>query len=280
MDNAHSLDSGTEELLCNVEQGVATITLNRPEKRNALSDALTPALREMLLTVEAAADVRCVVITGAGRAFCAGGDVSRMGDRMSGTRGDAAAARSRDDLVRELVRKEEALTLRLHELAKPTIAVLPGPAAGAGLSLALACDLRIAAASAFITTAFGNIGLSGDYGGTWFLTQLIGPSKAKELYFTSRRVSAEECAALGLVNEVVADDELSKRAREIAVEIASGPPIALRHMKANINDAIGGDLRNSLTREAERLFRCRDTEDHGEAVRAFLEKRQPQFRGA
>lgn len=275
MSNAQTVDTGTDELLCSVEQGVATITLNRPEKRNALSDALTPALRETLLTVEAAPEVRCVVITGAGRAFCAGGDVSRMGDKRS----DGATARSRDDLVRDLIRKEETLTLRLHELTKPTIAVLPGPAAGAGLSLALACDLRIAAASAFITTAFGNIGLSGDYGGTWFLTQLVGPSKAKELYFTSGRVSAEECAALGLVNEVVADDELAKRAREIALSIASGPPIALRSMKANINDAIRGDLRNSLTREAERLIRCRDTEDHAEAVRAFLEKRRPQFRG-
>ena len=276
MDPMTKLDTGTDQLLCRVEEGVATVTLNRPEKRNALSDELTPALREILLQLDQSTEARCVVLTGAGKAFCAGGDVSAMGAKRTDTR----VARSRDDLVRDLIRKEETLSLRLHELSKPTIAALPGAAAGAGLSIALACDLRIAAESAFITTAFANIGLSGDYGGTWFLTRLVGSSKAKELYFTARRVPAAECAELGIVNSVVPDAELEKHTQELASQIAAGPPIALQHMKSNLNDAIGGDLRDSLRREAERLMRCRDTEDHREAVAAFLEKRPPNFRGA
>ena len=184
-----AIDTGTNELLCDLEEGVAKITLNKPHKRNALGDILTPALRATLLTLEE--DPRCgaVVITGAGTAFCAGGDVSGMGGRSKPD--PDAPGPSFEDGVRTLIRKQETLTLRLHELAKPTIAALPGPAAGAGLSIALACDLRVMADSAFITTAFANIGLSGDYGGSWLLTQLVGPAVAKDLYLTARRVGAD-----------------------------------------------------------------------------------------
>ena len=271
-----TLVTGTEQLLCDVEDGVATITLNRPERRNALSNELTPALRQMLLTVEADASVRCVVITGAGRAFCSGGDVSGMGGN-TGT--SSAPPSSLEDSVRRLQHGQETLTLRLFDLAKPTIASLPGPAAGAGLSIALACDLRIAASSAFVTTAFANIGLSGDYGGSWLLTQLVGVARAKELYFTGRRVSADDALALGIVDEVVADDRLVERARILAQSIASGPPIAIRYMKQNLNRAVGADLRTCLAEEAEGMVRCTRTEDHREAVRAFMAKRKPVFTG-
>ena len=273
---ASSFDTGTGQLLCELADGVATITLNRPDKRNALSDELTPALRQTLLVVEADPDVRCVVITGAGRAFCAGGDVSGMGSKSTGPVGPQATL---EDTVRKLQHRQETLTLRLWDLAKPTIAALPGAAAGAGMCIALACDLRIAASSAFITAGFGNVGLSGDYGGSWLLTQLIGVSRAKSMYYTGRRVGADEGLALGLFDEVVANEELQARAHAMAASIAAGPPIALRYMKENLNRALQVDLRSALALEADRTVRCTRTEDHQEAVRAFLHKRKPSFTG-
>lgn len=274
-----AIDTGTTELLCELSDGVATVTLNKPQKRNALGDVLTPALRAILLTLEE--DTRCgaIVITGAGRAFCAGGDVSGMGggsaqaDRPAAERPQATA----EDRVRTLIRKQETLTLRLHELAKPTLAALPGPAAGAGLSIALACDMRVMADSAFITTAFANIGLSGDYGGSWFLTQLVGPAVAKELYMTARRVGAEECLKLGIANRVTTFDALQEEAHTLARQLADGPRTALRYMKENINRALGADLRTCLAMEADRMVRVGATPDHKEAVRAFMEKRPPRF---
>ena len=270
------IDTGTDELLCNVDERVATITLNRPEKRNALSDPLTPALRQTLLDLETRSDVGCIIITGSGSAFCAGGDVGGMG--ASKTPADAPQP-SAEERTRTLIQKQETLTLRLADHAKPTIASLPGVAAGAGLSIALACDIRIAAASTFITTAFRNIGFSGDYGGSWLLTQLIGPSRAKDLYYTARRVHADEAVQLGLFNRVVADEELASATLELARQIASGPPIALGYMKENINRAVTGDLRSCLALEADRMTRCAATKDHKEAVSAFLEKRPPLFSG-
>lgn len=209
-----SIDTGTDELLCSVDDGVATITLNRPDKRNTLSNRLTPALRQTLLELETRRDVGCIVITGAGRAFCAGGDVSGMGGGAAPA--DDGPRPSLQDRVRALQRGQETLTLRLFEHPKPTIAALPGAAAGAGLSIALACDLRVGAASAFVTTAFRNVGFSGDYGGSWLLTQLVGTARARELFYTARRVPAAECLALGIFNQVVPDDELQAAAAFLA----------------------------------------------------------------
>ena len=273
-----TLDTGTPELLCAVEDHIATITLNRPEKRNALSDRLTPALRECLLKLEADPNVRVIVLTGAGGAFCAGGDVSGMDaelrEQKTGTTPPAI-----DDAIRSLQHKQETLTLRLVNLAKPTIAALPGPAAGAGLSLALACDIRIAAESAFLVPSFGKVGLSGDYGGSWFLAKLIGPGGAKEFYFTGRRMDAREALALGIFNEMVPGEVLPARTRELAGEIAAGPPIAIRYMKENIDRAATGDLKTCLAMEADRTIRCLRSRDHREGVEAFLAKRQPRFEG-
>lgn len=272
----HKIDTGTDELLCRVDERIATITLNRPEKRNALSDNLTPALRQTLLDLESRNDVGCIVITGAGNAFCAGGDIGGMGGGSSDPNAPKPTAQ---ESTRALIHKQETLTLRLADHSKPTIAALPGVAAGAGLSIALACDLRIATASTFITTAFRNIGFSGDYGGSWLLTQLIGPARAKDLYYTARRVQADEALQLGIFNQVVADEELANATRELALHIASGPPVALGYMKENINRAVTGDLRSCLAMEADRMTRCAATTDHKEAVRAFMEKRQPTFSG-
>jgi 2-(1,2-epoxy-1,2-dihydrophenyl)acetyl-CoA isomerase len=271
-----TVETGTDQLLCDVAAGVATITLNRPDKRNALSNELTPALRQTLLNVDADPAVRCVVITGAGRAFCSGGDVSGMGGQSAPTGEPRPTV---EDAIRKLQHGQETLTLRLFDLAKPTIAALPGAAAGAGLSIALACDLRVAAKSAFVATAFANIGLSGDYGGSWLLTRLVGVARAKELYFTGRRVGADEGLALGIFNEIVADEDLMVRTRALAESIAAGAPIALRYMKENLNRAVGTDLRSALALEADRMVRCTRTEDHREAVAAFIGKRKPVFQG-
>ncbi len=276
--SARTIDLGTDELLCAIANHVATITLNRPEKRNALGDTLTPALREALLRVEADPDVRAVIVTGAGTAFCAGGDVTGLGRPFN--EGTAEAPRrSADDAIRGLQHKQDTLTLRLYHLAKPTIAVLPGPAAGAGMSIALACDIRLAAESAFLAPGFANIGLSGDYGGSWFLTRLVGLGRAKAIYFTGRRVHAAEALDLGIFNEVVPDTELRDRARELAGAIAAGPPVALRYMKENLNRASVADLKTCLDMEADRTVRSARTEDHLEGVDAFMAKRKPEFTG-
>jgi enoyl-CoA hydratase/carnithine racemase len=266
--------TGTEELLCEVRERVATVTINRPEKRNSLGDIVTPALREILLVLEADPDVGCVMLTGTGNAFCSGGDVSGM----SGSSASDARPKTVDEQVAELICKQESLTLRLYELSKPTVAALPGPAVGAGLSIALACDLRVASRTAFLMTGFRNIGLSGDYGASWFLNRLIGESKTKELMYLSERTSAQECAALGLVNAVFEPESFRDEAFAYAEALANGPTVALSRMKRNINRGGAQGLRESLALEAEHMVQSFMTEDAGEAIRAFIEKRKPLFK--
>jgi enoyl-CoA hydratase/carnithine racemase len=270
-----TLDTGTDELLADLDSGVLTITLNRPQARNALSDQLSPAFRQLLAKIRDDADVRCVLVTGAGSAFCAGGDVKGMGAGASGSR----APRSRDEAIEDLTVRQRTLTGALYALPQPTLAALPGPAAGAGLSIALACDLRIASQSAFVTTGFANIGLSGDYGASFFLTQLVGTAKARELFFGSTRVDAATCERLGIVNRVVPDEKLRSEALAWARELAAGPTVAYRHMKANLDRALRADLDTCLAHEAEGLIATATTEDHREAVQAFVKKRKPDFKG-
>ena len=274
----NTIETGTEELLCRLEDRVAIITLNRPKKKNALSDHLTPALRQTLLDLETKREVGCILITGSGDAFCAGGDIGGMGGNASKDE-EVSERPTAEERVRALIHKQETLTLRLADHAKPTIAALPGVAAGAGLCIALACDIRVACRSAFVTTAYRSIGFSGDYGGSWLLTQLVGPSKAKELFFTGRRVQSDEALALGIFNNVFEDATFENEALAMAKQIASGPPIAIAFMKEHINRAVTGDLRSNLAMEADRLIRCAATSDHKEAVKAFMEKRTPVFTG-
>jgi 2-(1,2-epoxy-1,2-dihydrophenyl)acetyl-CoA isomerase len=264
-----TVDTGTDDLLCRIEDHLAVVTLNRPDARNALSPDMKEAMRALLPRLAGDSEVRCLLLTGAGKAFCAGGDTKSM------ARGDAIA--HMDDRIRR-VHKEHEVPAALHELPIPVLAALPGAAAGAGFSLALACDLRIAARSAFLTTSFARVGLSGDYGGSWFLTRLVGPAKARELYFLSERIDAEECQRLGLFNWVVPDDDLEATALEIAGRIAAGPPIAHRYMKENLNRALDEDLRTCLGFEADRQVRGAFSEDYQEAVAAFVAKRTPVFR--
>jgi 2-(1,2-epoxy-1,2-dihydrophenyl)acetyl-CoA isomerase len=263
----------TEELRYRLENRVAVITLNRPERLNALTKDMMQALRSTLAACAVDEAVGCVVLTGAGRAFCAGGDV-QVQARIAAT-GSKETPEQRTDLLRASM---EASRL-LHEMPKPTIAMLNGVAAGAGLSLALACDLRIAGRSARMTTAFAKVGLSGDYGGTWFLTRLVGTARARELYFTSEVLDAGRIEALGLANRVVSDDALVEEAMALADKLANGASVALRYMKRNLNVAEHGDLAAGLDSEAYGMLRCRESDDHKEASRAFVEKRPPVFKG-
>jgi enoyl-CoA hydratase/carnithine racemase len=263
------IDTGTEELLCVLRDRVAIITLNRPQARNALSDRLTPALRRMIRLCGESPDVGALLITGAGAAFCAGGDVKGMGG--------GAPELSFDEKVARLQERQRTLTGALVNVRKPTIAALPGPAAGAGLALALACDLRIAAASAVVTTAYVRIGLSGDYGMAWLLTRIVGTARARELMFFADKIDARRCETLGLVNRVVADDALHDEAFAMAHTLAHGPATALRFLKDNLDEALMHDFMTALDHEAERMVRASATADHREAVKAFVEKRKPVF---
>jgi 2-(1,2-epoxy-1,2-dihydrophenyl)acetyl-CoA isomerase len=262
----------TEDLLARVEEGgVAVLTMNRPDALNALTRPMMRAMWDALETYGADPEVGCIVLTGAGRGFCAGGDVKAMasGEKNLGTfEAKAQDLRARMDIVR-----------LLHQGPKPTIAMVNGVAAGAGLGLALACDIRVAAASARMTTAFAKVGLSGDFGGTWFLNRLVGPARARELYFTSEILDAARIEALGLANRVVPDEQLEAETMALARRIAGGPRVALTYMKRNANVAETGTLSDLLDAEALHMTRCRDTEDHREAARAFVEKRAPAFRG-
>ena len=269
------IDTGTDELLCVIRDRVAIITLNRPEVRNALSDTLTPALRTMIRTCGENPEVGVLLITGAGTAFCAGGNVKGMGANRDQKKLDM----SYEDKVADLQERQRLLTGALTSVRKPTIAALPGPAVGAGLSLALACDIRIAAQSAFISTGYLRVALSGDYGIAWLLTRLVGTARARELMFTAEKVDAARCEQIGLVNRVVPDETLQEEAFALAKSMAEGPTLALRYMKDNLDEALLFDFGTARDHEAERLIRLTTTADHKEAVQAFIEKRKPVFKG-
>ncbi len=268
-----TIDTGTDQLLCEVRKRVALITLNRPESRNALGDTITPALRHQIKERSDDPDVSALLITGAGTAFCAGGDVKGMGG------GQPALQLTQDQKVERLKERQRTLTGALVAVRKPTVAALPGPAAGAGLAIALACDIRIAAASAFVSTGYARVGLSGDYGIAWLLTRLVGTAKARELLFTAERVDAVTCERLGLVNRVVPDESFRSDAFAFAQSLAEGPSVALHQMKDNLDDALTEPFLTALDGEAQRLVETAQTEDHREAVRAFIEKRKPNFKG-
>jgi 2-(1,2-epoxy-1,2-dihydrophenyl)acetyl-CoA isomerase len=251
--------------------GVHTLTMNRPERLNALTPEMLQGLYDALTAAAADGEVGAIVLAGAGRGFCAGGDVKAMAE--AGGRRD-----SYDRRVQGLRQRMEVARL-LHEMPKPTIAMLRGPVAGAGLSLALACDLRVASDTARLTTAFAKVALSGDFGGSYFLTQLVGSAKARELYFTSPILAAAEAFTLGLVNRVVVDGELETETRALGRSLASGPRVTLGYIKQNMNLAERANLAEVMDAEALRHTRCSETEDHREAAAAFVEKRAPQFRG-
>jgi 2-(1,2-epoxy-1,2-dihydrophenyl)acetyl-CoA isomerase len=256
--------------------GVAVLTLNRPEAMNALSGDLIDALVVGLRQVEGDREARCVVITGAGRGFCAGGDVKGMARRDSGAVGTTAPPGAEfeayEDASRQLHSWHEQVVRRIYRFPKPVIALVNGAAAGAGLGLAGACDIRLASDRAVFTTAFARIGRSGDFGTSFFLRQLVGPAKLRELYFTSDRIDAEEALRLGLVNHVYPHDELIPRGMEFAARVAAGPMRAFARMKEAFFAADAGDLDRVLAIEAKNMPLSRGAEGRT-FLQQFLERR-------
>jgi len=258
-----------EVILTDVSDKVATLTFNRPDKLNALSMDLIAGSIETLKAWGKDAEVGCIVVTGAGRAFCAGGDVSTM------AQDEGETLEQKIDRLRQM----QELSWLLYNTPKITIAAVNGFAMGAGLGVCLSCDLRIASDQARFGTAYAKVGYGGDFGTTWLLTQYAGGPKAKELFFLSDIIDAREAHRLGLVNRVLPHDSLASEVRAIASRIAHGPLTSYRYMKANVNLASTADFRSMLDREAETHMRCSMTEDHKEGVRAFMEKREPKFVG-
>jgi len=261
-----------QELLVDVKNRVARLTMNRPDKLNAITPDMGNAAIAALKELAADPEVGAIVLTGAGRGFCAGGDVSRMAGGTS-TRGNTYEERV------DGLRARQEMSWLLHSLPKVTIAMVNGVAAGAGLGLALACDLRIASDQSRYGTAYANVGLGGDFGVTWGLTHTVGPAKAKELFFLPDVIDAAEALRIGMVNRVVPHDLLEEETVSIAERIAHGPLMSYRYMKDNVNRAVLADYRESLDREPETHLRCGQSEDHQEGVAAFMEKRRPNFRG-
>ena len=262
----------SDHLLVEVKNRVGILTLNRPDKLNAFTGEMSAAAAEALKDFGQSAEVGAIVITGAGKGFCAGGDVSAMNEGFS----EEAPSLERDI---DRLRQGQEVSWLLHHMPKPTIALVNGAAAGAGLGIALSCDLRFASDKAKFTTAYANVGFGGDYGITWQLTRLVGPAKAKELFFLPDVFGPEEAARLGLVNRVLPHDQLMAEGMALAERIGAGPAVSYRYMKANVNFSLTSDFRTMLEREAETHLRCGMTEDHREGVRAFLEKRKPNFKG-
>ncbi|MGE0700128.1 MAG: enoyl-CoA hydratase-related protein, partial [Hyphomicrobiaceae bacterium] len=244
MSAERSIETGTGQLSCVVREGVAIVTLNRPEARNAFSQDMSAALRRLIPALGADPEVRALLVTGAGTAFSAGGDVKNMGDRR------AATDLTHDERFRVMQQRHHGTAGALRALRKPTIAALPGAAAGAGLALALACDIRIAAASAFLTTGYTKIGLSGDYGIAWMLTRTIGPGLARELMLTAERVTARRALEIGLVSRVVEDGKLQDEAFALARSLAAGPSVAIGYIKDNLDDAFSISHAEAIDREA------------------------------
>jgi 2-(1,2-epoxy-1,2-dihydrophenyl)acetyl-CoA isomerase len=251
------------------EDGIAWLTLNRPDRLNAFSPAMLQALSEALHRLGNDAEIGTIVITGAGRGFCAGGDVKTMESR---------AVQGFEERV-EGLRRMHQLPLLLRTLPKVVVAMVNGPAVGAGLGLAMACDLRIAGRSARFGTGFAGVGYSGDFGGSWSLTRLVGTAKARELYFLGDVVDAATASSLGLVNRVVEDEALHRETTALARRIADGPRVAYSYMKRNLFAAETEPLAAVLEMEAVHQARTAMTEDHLEASRAFVEKRRPVFKG-
>lgn len=261
-----------EPVTLDVTDGVATVTIDRPEKRNAMSAAVAGALADHLSSVGDRDDVRCVVVTGSGGAFCAGGDIERMRDRVS-------EEASVDDHVRELRRTVNRGVASVATCPLPTVAKIDGPAVGAGATLAVACDLQVASASAVVGFSFRQVGLSVDSGASHLLPRVVGVNTAKRLVFTGELLSAEEALDLGLFTHVFADDTFEERSAEVIESVAEGPTVALRHAKRLLDEGARKPYEQAVTDEAVAQGLVYDSADHREGVDAFLAKRDPDFEG-
>ncbi len=266
------------DFMFETDGAVAWLTLNRPDSMNAMSNEMLRDLADALDRCAEDDAVRAVVLTGAGeRAFCAGGDVKGMASRNEGASGGPTL--TLEDRIHSLHDSMRRTSLRIHTHPKPVVAAINGYAMGAGLSLALSCDLRVMSETAQLGTAFAGVALAGDYGGTWFMTRLIGSAKTRELYLLNERVKADRALELGLVNVVVPADTLRHSTQELASRLASGPTKTLSMMKENLVLAEHADLETLLEQEAKYQIVSGTTEDHREAAKAFVEKRKPDFVG-
>ena len=273
VDTAAAPEPAGDDVLYEERDGVAYITLNRPQAMNAMTPQMRLLLAEYVGRAEASSDAGCVVLTGAGRAFCAGADVKRLGDaQVQGSRADRLLGD-----VQALRQFQRRSVLRLHRMAKPTIAAVNGPAFGAGLSFAMSCDIRFAARSARLSAGFGRIAVTGDTGLIWLLTRTIGRAATLEWLYTGDILSADEAARRGVVNQVFDDDEFAAKTHELATKIAAGSRRTNAGLKANVELALQTDLETSLYQEALSISTDLLSEDHREAVRALLEKRAPRF---
>jgi 2-(1,2-epoxy-1,2-dihydrophenyl)acetyl-CoA isomerase len=252
------------------EQGVAAITLNRPRALNALNAEMIDELLHAVGQAGEDPEVKVLLLTGAGRAFCFGADISEF---------RKAQEQPGQGLVWTLLLKSQKIIRLLAGMPKPTIAALNGFATGLGLELALACDLRIAAERVKLGEAFVSIGLVPDGGGTFFLPRLVGLGKAAEMIFTGQAIEAVEAERIGLINRVVSAQDLIKSAQELADKLAKGPSMAIGLAKESIRRNLSQDLDSALNFEAQSQKACLESEDHREAVEAFLQKRAPHFRG-
>ena len=253
-----------------IEDGVATITLNEPDSMNALSSAIVSGVADALDEAEADGDVRCLVLQGAGPAFCAGGDISGMG---------AGSDRSQHDDVRRIVGLCEELPIRIFNFGVPTVAKVDGYCVGAGMGLALACDAVLASERSTFGLVFRNIGLSVDLTTSYLVPRLIGPQKAKEITLTGELIEGPRAEEMGLVNHAYPDDEFEARADEFVETIAEGPTVALSYSMQNIDRGLDGGIREAAERESDAQAIAKATADHLEGVEAFSEDRDPDFEG-
>jgi 2-(1,2-epoxy-1,2-dihydrophenyl)acetyl-CoA isomerase len=250
--------------------GIVTLVLNRPEKLNALNNELATALIKTLTQLEEDASVHVVILTGAGRAFCAGGDLGAIGKgRLTGGTKD----------LEPLLRSGMQAVLKIRTMPQPVIAVVQGPAAGAGMNIALAADIRLASEEATFGENFARVGLFPDYGGTYFLPQLVGPAKAAELFYTGEMIDAQTALRLGIVNHVYPAAQLESAAKALAEKISQGPAVSIRAIKQAVFGAQEKELTHALEQEVRRQIHCYLTEDCREGIQAFLEKRAPKFQG-
>jgi 2-(1,2-epoxy-1,2-dihydrophenyl)acetyl-CoA isomerase len=252
------------------EEGVATLTLNRPERLNALNNELAAALNEALSRAAQDESIRAVVLTGAGRAFCAGGDLGHIGK----ARESGEAAR-----LEPLLRAGMQMVLTMRSMPQPVIAAINGAAAGAGMNIALAADMRIAAEEGTFGQNFSKVGLFPDYGGTFFLPQLVGPSKAAEMFYTGDMIDAATALRLGIVSSIVPAAKLDAEAMALARKIAAGPPLAVKAAKQVLFGDQRQALEEALEKEVHYQMKCFLSEDCREGIRAFFEKRKPNFEG-
>lgn len=265
----------TDEVLYEVAEGIATITLNAPDRMNTISATMLEAISQRLIEADRDPEARCVVLTGAGRAFCAGLDLSAQSKAESGSLGNLSTGSGAPG---ELEMRSTP-PIVLHSLDTPTVCVLNGGAAGYGLDLALGCDLRIAAESAKLNSGFAKRGILPESGGTWLLPRMVGYAKAAEIAFRGRTLSAAEALELGLVNHVVPDAELAEFSRGIAAEIAANAPLAVRAIKRMMRAAESETFEQNVHHVYLQLLPLLRTDDFREGVTAFLEKRDPRFTG-